>query len=171
MINKTQKGFTLIELMLYIGICSFMLLVVFLFVSQILEARVKAQTIAEVEQQGDWAVQVITQAIRNSASPINSPAAGASANTLSLKFIDVTKNPTVFALSSGAITVSEAGGATINLTNSKIIISSLTFQNVTKTGTKGSVKFSFTATFNNLDGSRHEFNYVKTFYGTGTVRY
>ena len=114
---------------------------------------------------------MITQAIRNSASPINSPAAGSSASSLSLKMTDTAKNPTIFALSSGAITVSEAGGGAISLTNSNIIISSLTFQNLTGTGTKGNIEFSFTVAYNNSGTPRQEFNYSKTFYATASVRY
>jgi len=169
--NKAQKGFALIELILYVGICAFMLFVIFMFISQILESRVKGQTIAEVEQQGDWAVQVITQAIRNSVSPINSPTAGSSASSLSLKMTDGTKNPTIFTLSSGAITISEGGAGAVSLTNSNIIISSLTFQNLTRSGTKGDIEFSFTAAYNNQNNTSQEFNYSKTFYATASVRY
>jgi len=166
-----QKGFTLIELILYIGIASFMLLVVFLFVSQILEVRTKGQVIAEVEQQGYWAVQVITQAIRNSKAPINLPAVASSGPSLSLTMADGTKNPTAFSLSSGAILMSESGGSTIPLTNSNITISNLNFQNLTANGTKGNIKFSFDVNYNSQAGSGYEFKYLKTFYATASVRY
>jgi len=166
-----NKGFTLIELILYVGISSFILLVTFLFVSQILEVRTKSQAIAEVEQQGDWAVQIITQAIRNSKSPINLPTTGNSGSSLNLQMIDLTKNPTVFNLSSGAITMSEAGIETLNLTNSNVVVSNLSFQNVSRTGTAGSIRFSFVVLYNNKDGARYEFNYAKTFYGTSSERY
>ena len=168
---KPQTGFTLIELILYVGISSFILLVAFLFVSQILEVRTKSQAIAEVEQQGDWAVQIITQAIRNSKSPINFPAVGVSGNYLSLAMDDSAKNPTVFNLSSGAITMSEAGVGELNLTNSNVVVSNLSFQNVSRTGTAGNIKFSFVVSYNNKDGARYEFNYAKTFYGTSSGRY
>ena len=168
---KTQKGFTLIELILYVGISSFILLVTFLFVSQILEARTKSQAIAEVEQQGDWAMQAITQAIRNSKSPVNFPAMGAIGNYLSLTMNDVAKSPTIFSLLNDAIAISEAGGGIISLTNSNITISNLNFQNVSKTGTLGSIKFSFIVSYKNQGQIRQEFNYSKTFYGSSSVRY
>jgi type II secretory pathway pseudopilin PulG len=170
-IYKMQKGITLIELILYIAISSFMLLVIFLFSSQIFEARIKGQTIVEVEQQGDWVVQTITQAIRNSVSPVNSPTIGSSGGALILTMVDGTKNPTIFALTSGLVTITENGNFVVPLTNSNIIISNLLFQNVSKPGTNGSIKFSFDATYKNLEGARYEYNYSKTFYGSGTIRY
>ena len=166
-----RKGFTLIELLLYIAISSFMLLVIFVFISQILEVRAKSQAISEVEQQGAWAVNVISQAIRNSVNPITSPTAGNNASSLTIPMTDGAKNPTVFNLSSGAITISEAGGPSTSLTNQNVTVSSLVFYNLTRSGTKGNIKFSFVITYNNQSLSRYEFNHSKTFYGTASVRY
>jgi type II secretory pathway pseudopilin PulG len=168
---RKNNGFTLIELILYVGISSFILLVTFLFVSQILEARIKAQAIAEVEQQGDWAVEIITQAIKNSKSPINLPTTSGTANILSLTMDNVVKNPTDFSLSNGVITISEAGGQSVSLTNSNVVVSGLNFQNLSRTGTAGNIKFSFVISYKNQGQIRHEFNYSKTFYGTSSVRY
>jgi len=168
---QSQKGFTLIELILYVGISSFILLVTFLFASQILEARVKAQAIAEVEQQGDWVVQTITQAIKNSKSPINSPTINGTASLLSLTMADTAKNPTDFSLSNGAIIIGEANGVALSLTNSNVVVSGLSFQNLSRTGTAGNIKFSFVVSYNNQGQLRYEFNYSKTFYGSSSVRY
>ena len=62
---STISGFTLVELLLYVGISSAILLASSLFLATLLESRIKNQTIAEVEQQGLAVMQIITQDIRN----------------------------------------------------------------------------------------------------------
>src|SRR3989338_6871109 len=77
-VQSKSNGFTLIELLLYVGIASIILLVTSLFLSTLLQSRIKNQTIAEVEQQGLAVMQLITQTARN-ADSVNSPDTGASA--------------------------------------------------------------------------------------------
>lgn len=95
-----SKGYTLIELLLYIGIISILLGSTTLFFGAIIEARVKNQSISEVEQQGELAMDHIAQAIRNATS-ITSPAAGASAGSLILAMPTASINPTTFGMSGG----------------------------------------------------------------------
>ena len=59
--KKNNRGFTLIELLLYITISSVMLLAISVFLSALLQSKVKNQTIAEVEGQGIQVMQMITQ--------------------------------------------------------------------------------------------------------------
>ena len=61
----SQTGFTLIEVLLYVGIFSILLISTSVFVATLLESRIKNQTIAEVEQQGLQVMQIITQTVRN----------------------------------------------------------------------------------------------------------
>src|SRR3989344_8594659 len=84
--RETKNGFTLVELLLYVAISSVILLVTSLFLSVLLESRIKSQVIAEVEQQGAQVMQIMTQSIRN-AETINSPAQGVSGASLSINTI------------------------------------------------------------------------------------
>lgn len=90
-----QKGFTLIELLLYIAIIGVVLGSAALYFGVVVESRVKNQSIVEVEQQGQLAMEHITQAIRN-ATAVTSPAAGSSAASLSLTVPTGSLSPTVF---------------------------------------------------------------------------
>ena len=155
------KGFTLIELLLYIAISAILLMAVSAFLTMLLQARIKNQTVAEVEQQGMQIMQVITQATRN-AAVINSPAIGTSSSSLSLNTYITTTTPTVFDLSSGALRISEAGGAVVALSNARVIASNLVFWNFSRAATPGTVHVEFTLTHINPMG-RNEYNFSKTF--------
>ena len=165
---KNQKGFTLVELLLYVAISSVMLLVISLFLSTLLQSRVKNQTIAEVEQQGIQIMQIITQTLRNGAT-INSPIVGSSAASLSVDTYNVVNNPTIFDLSLGVIRIKEGATAVVSLTNSRVTASALNFQNLSRASTPGTIRISFTITSVNSSG-RNEYNFTKTFTGSGTLR-
>jgi prepilin-type N-terminal cleavage/methylation domain-containing protein len=166
--RKFSRGFTLIELLLYVSISSIILLVSIFFLQTLLESRIKNQTIAEVEQQGLQIMQLITQTIRNSDS-INSPALGVSATSLSVNTITGGLNPTVFDLSGGVVRIKEGSAAVVPLTNSRITVSALSFFNLSRMGTPGSVRIQFTINYVNSVG-RNEYSFTKTFISSATLR-
>src|SRR5674476_477978 len=90
-----RKGFTLIEMLLYLAILSIMVLAFSSFLSFSYTSRVKATVIAEVEQQGSQTMSLITQNIRNAAS-ITAPASGVVASSLTLTEYTGAVSPTVF---------------------------------------------------------------------------
>jgi type II secretory pathway pseudopilin PulG len=145
--KKLDQGFTLIELLLYVSIVGAIIFSVAGFLSLAMQARIKNQTIAEVEQQGIAAMQQITQTGRNAAD---------------------TNFSTVFDLSGGAIRVNPGDGP-IALTNSRVTASSLSFTNLSRPGTDGTVRVQFTLTYVNSSG-RNEYDYSKTFYDSVTIR-
>lgn len=166
--KNNHKGFTLIELLLYVSIVGSMILSVSAFLPLLMQSRVKNQTISEVEQQGVQVMQVATQTVRN-AIAINTPAQGLSTTSLSVNVVDPAKSPIVFDLSSGVIRIKEGSSAPVSLTNSRVVVSSVSFQNLSRTGTKGTVRIQFVVTHINPEG-RQEYNFSKTFYGTATIR-
>lgn len=140
---QANKGFTLIELLLYVSIVGTVIFSIAGFLSLSMQSRLKNQTIAEVEQQGVQVMQIITQAGRN-ATDINFTS--------------------TFDLSGGVIREN-----TIALTNSRVVASDLTFQNLSRAGTPGTIKVQFTLTHVNPEG-RQEYNFSKTFYGSASLR-
>lgn len=164
---QKTKGFTLVEMILYVGISSFLLFSLALFFSILISARVKSQTINEVNHGGIQTMQIITQTIRNAKS-INYPATSVSSSSLSVKTMDSSLDPTLFNLASGTIRIKEGGNSYIPLTNSKIVVSSLLFQNTSASSTDGgSIDISFTVSRNNLAG-RDEYSYSKSFKGSAS---
>lgn len=163
-----NKGFTLIEIILYIGIAGIIIISVSVLWSIYMQSRVKNQTMAEVEQQALHLMQIITQTARNAES-ITTPTVGNSAASLTLDVVDVSSDPTVFDLSAGVIRITEATGSAIALTNSLVTASNLSFQNLSRSATPGTTRISFTLTYINPQG-RNEYDFSKTFYATASLR-
>lgn len=167
---KAKNGVTLIEILLYISLAAVILLSVTMFLSVLLQSRVKNQTIAEVEQQGAQVLQIFSQTARNSQGIIL-PEAGGSGPVVLLAVSDIEKTPTVFGLSDigSTINISEGTDPPIPLTSSRVKASNLTFQNLSRADTPGTIRIQFTLSHTN-PSKRNEFEYKKTFYGSATIR-
>lgn len=166
--SRQSPGFTLLELLLYVSLVSIILLIISMFVSALLQSRVKNQTIAEVEQQGLFVMQTMTQTTRN-ALTVTAPATGTSAAAATLTVLDGTKSPTIFDLSGGVVRITEGAGTAVPVTSSRLTASALMFQNFSASGTPGTMRIQFTLTAVNPSG-RSEFSYAKTFVGSATLR-
>ncbi len=165
----TQKGFTIIELLLYVSIAGVILLSVSGFLSTLLESRVKNQTIAEVEQQGTQAMQMMTQTLRNGVS-ITTPAFSATSSMLLLTTPTSANNPTIFSLFGGALQMKEGAQATTSLTNARVSVSGLVFSNLSATSTIGTttrIRFTITSV---APTGRQEYSYAEIFTGSATLR-
>jgi type II secretory pathway pseudopilin PulG len=166
--SKNIRGFTLVEMVLYVSVCAIILLSLSTFLSFLLSSRVKSQAINEVNQQGFQVMNLIAGTIRNGRS-IQTPAIGTSSSTLSLTTAYPLLNPTIFSLSSTTLTIKEGSSNPIALTNSRIMVSSLLFQNVSSASTTEKViRFSFVIDYINPQG-RAEYSYAKTFSGSATL--
>jgi prepilin-type N-terminal cleavage/methylation domain-containing protein len=163
-----QKGFTLVELLLYVVIIGSLLGALSGFFIMTAQSRLKNQTIAEVDQQGMLAMQTITQAVRN-ATAITAPVVATSGDSLTVTMPTAGSSPTVFSLSAGALQMKEGTATTIPITGANVTVSGVTFQNLTRSGTYGTVQISFVVTRNNPN-NRNEFEYQKTFTTTASVR-
>ncbi len=166
--NKIKSGVTLIEIILYMALASFILVSLTMFLGTVLSSRVKNQTIAGVELQGAQVIQQITQTLRN-AETILIPAPAASSGTLSIEGTEPSKNPTVFGLAGNTLTVTEGLNQSISLTTPDTVMTDLVFQNLSRDGTAGMIRISFTLARLNPEG-RNEYEYSKTFYTSVSLR-
>jgi Tfp pilus assembly protein PilW len=166
--NDTIRGFTLIEMILYVATSAFILLALGAFIFTTLQARVKNEVITEVEQQGQYVMRIMSQIGRNSEN-ITSPSAGSSAASLTLDVFTAANDPTVFDESGGVIRITEGVESPVNLTSSRVIASSLTFQNATRGDSPGSIQVTFTLTHVDNNG-RFEYDYSQIFHTTVSLR-
>ncbi len=166
--QSKRKGFTLLELLLYVTLTGILLTSVSLTYYVTLRSRVKNETVSDVDSVGRTTLERIGSAIRN-ANGITAPAIGGSQSTLTLSVPDSAKNPTIFSLSNGVLMVQEGAGAAIPLTPSRITISALTFANYGRSGTEGIISTQFTIARNNAS-ARNEYQYSKTFSGSAGIR-
>lgn len=124
-VKRTQRmsseGFTLIELLLYVSIVGVLLMSISMFFAMMSDARIKNQSISEVNQQGNAALELITQTIRN-ADSITTPAVGATGTALNINVPTANRSPTIFDLS-GTSTIMgyNTDGGSTDTSNSNFI--------------------------------------------------
>lgn len=156
-------------MILYVSICSVLLLSLSTMFSYLLESRVRSQAVTEVNQQGFFTMHLITSTIRNGRS-IDLPTMGSSSGTLSVTVQSPVLSPTVFNVSSSTIFIREAGGVSIPLTSSRISVSSLLFENISSaSSTDRIIRVRYTLSYRS-GSPRQEYVYTKTFSGSATLR-
>lgn len=167
--NKSQRGLTLVEMLLYVSISSIILLSLSVFLTFLLSQRIKNQSISDVNQQGLQVIQLMTQTVRNARS-VDTPLIGATSSSLSMTMTDPSLSPTVFDVSGGVIRIKEGNNAVIPLTNSHVNIQSFIIQNISSaSSTDRMVRISFTVDHINPD-NRNENSFSKSFIGSATLR-
>lgn len=164
---RKQEGFTLVEMVIYVGAAIFVFGSITGLVFILISSKAKNQAVAEVEQQGTFVLNNISQTIRN-AENINSPLQAASDSTLELDVVEAGDDPTIYNLLDGAIQVTEGAASAVNLTSDRVIASNLTFQNLSRDGTPGVIRINFTLSASSSD--RGAYRYEKTFYVTASLR-
>lgn len=166
--TRSQAGYTLIELLLYVVIVSTLLTATSVFFAMTTSARIKTQAVSDIEQQGSFAMQYIARTIRN-ATTVTSPTIGASANTTTVTVPTASLSPTIFSLSGTTLQVKEGAAAAIALTSPDVQVTALSFKNVSRAAGIEAVQISMTLSHTNPSG-RNEYSYTKTFNTTATVR-
>lgn len=163
-----QAGFTLIELLLYVSIVGVLLISVSLFFALTADSRIKNQSISEVDQQGQAAMEQITQTLRN-ADSITLPATAATGSQLTLAMATASINPTIYNLNGTALQIKEGNATAVALTNNKVQVTALTFKNLSRTSTPGIVQVSLTLSRVNASG-KNEYDVTKTFTSSVSLR-
>lgn len=166
--NKNNKGFSLVEAIIYIAIFTIVLGALITFMLNINSSRLHSQTMLEVKGQGADLLRLITTTIKNSTA-INSPGTGISSGVLSLASGDNNKNPTVFSEDGEALYITEGANSALALTNNKVRITNLSFTNVSKTNTKGVIQIRFRIQ-NTASQTLPEQQYAIDFYGSASIR-
>lgn len=162
------KGFTLLEFLLYFGILAILIVTVLQILFQITEARIKSETIQEVTQNARIINESISDFVRNAQS-VTSPTIGATGQSLTLVMSDAAKNPSVFSLDSGVLSLQKAGGVVMPLHTNEVTISSLSFTNVSYPSSPGAIRVVFTLQASAPAGARI-YHHTETFYTTITIR-
>jgi len=166
--SSKQSGFTLIELLLYVVIVGTILISLVGFFGVVVDARAKNKTVAEITDQGNAAMDTMLRTIRMSTS-ITTPVAAGSGASLTLVVPTTSLSPTIFNLTSTTLQVKEGAATAVPLTSPDIQVTSITFKNLTRSGTNGMVQVTMTLAYSNPSG-RNEYDYQRTFTGSAEVR-
>jgi len=157
--KRHPQGLTMIEMLLYVGILAILGTLLSSFLLTSLQVRVKAESIAEVEDQGFASMQVISRIVRE-ATAVDAPVSGQSGSELQLTTADPPTTPTTITAVDGQLILSQ-GSTSGALTSGVVVVDDLT---ITALGSEAnpSYRIDLTLSRQNVSG-RQEYTYVKTF--------
>jgi len=129
--NKfTKRGFTLVELLIYIAVVAIIFLAMVSFILTMSESKAKRTVMSEVAS----SARIIQERLMDAGRHAQTINVGASTfdvdpGVLSLDMVNVFEDPMVFSLTgdNGQFQVSTAGGEAIPLTNTTVAITHLLF--------------------------------------------
>jgi prepilin-type N-terminal cleavage/methylation domain-containing protein len=161
-----KKGFTLIEIMVYVAIIGLVVITFVNFSLSVADAGSKAYVEQEVQANARLALDIFRQRVM-AANGINIGTSifGSDPGTLSLSMANGTINPTIFSLSSdnGSLQIAEGVGSPIALTSNRVKVTNLVFTNLTSPNNKReNIKIDLTLEYENTD-SDIQYSYAQSF--------
>lgn len=164
-IFKNKKGFTLVELLLYLGIFSIILTVTLQMFGSVFELQLESQAVSSVDVDGKFIVNRFNYDIAR-ASSISLPVAlGASGSALT---IVVNSQSLTYSLSDGNINLNNAStGTTDQLNSTETKGSSLSFTRVEGSAGKDLIQMSFIL---NSEVTQRRGKEIRDFKTTGGLR-
>ncbi|MEK7555645.1 MAG: prepilin-type N-terminal cleavage/methylation domain-containing protein [Patescibacteria group bacterium] len=122
--KKSQKGFSLVELLIYIAITGVAVGVMTGVLTNILKVQVRESASTEISNQLNFITQTIQRLVRESS--LIDMGTGTS-SVLKLRMAVLEKDPTYISLENNAVKIKEGTSATTTLTNDRINVNSLSF--------------------------------------------
>lgn len=162
-----MKSFTLIEILIYLGLVAVILILIIGLTFNIIYGNVKRSSYQEIQQNARFALEKINRLIRESAG-INSPVPGASSDSLSLMMVDEAVNPTIIDLLNNQIRLRQSENV-YSLTSDQVVVSGLEFTNLSYENTPGTIKTVFDIEYNNPD-NRNEYQASLSLTSTMSLR-
>ena len=136
---KLHKGFSLVEILVYMGLMSIFLLVLLSIFTDTLNTKLASESTSALDQDSRYILSRLTYDINN-ADSIVAPATGSSGTTLSIVKDGVGMT---YSSSSGNFVLTSAG-TTMNLNSLDTSLDNLNFQNVGAPGAKSMMQVSYT---------------------------
>lgn len=155
-----SKGFTLIELLIYLAIVSVVLTSLVMFSISIAAARSKTFVAQEVQSNGRYALNLISQKIRTAGSIDNSQSVfNSHPGILTLNMSDPDDHPTVIQLNeNNQITITSGGTSPIAITSNQVSVTNLTFTDLTGDSERANIGISLDIQYYN-PGASSDYDY------------
>ena len=163
-----NKGYSLVETLVALAIISMLTLAMASFLSVILASEKQNRAVAEVEAQANYVLYQLSQEIRN-ANRIVTPDVRNISSNLHVTSSTGVNIPFKVELINGVVTSTKGSAAMTTITSKNVKVTNLSFQNLTASSTKGSVRIGLTVSYANPYG-RPEFDFASTYYSTVTLR-
>jgi Tfp pilus assembly protein FimT len=165
-----RKGFTLVEMTLYVGLTSVVMIALLRAMTTMLEHNSLTSSRESVQKELRLTIDTMIHTIRESLS-VQSAASvfDNSAGHLVLSVSGSARHPTEFRLYNSAIQVKKGSGSWSNLTSSGVIVNQLLFEQKTDASTSATIGITVTGTDRYAVGSPFSTKSI-TIRDTGTVR-
>ena len=157
--KKLQKGFTLIETIIYVAIIGAVVGSFVMFSLSISEIINKNNVVNEVQANMRVAIDLITQKIRL-AQDVITPTEGNSSGSIELDMPDPDPN-LILIVNNNVLELTEVGLDTYRVTSDEVKVINLNFVNLAGAGERDSILIDLTIEYNNPSGDR-EFDYSQT---------
>lgn len=165
MLRKSYKtkGFSLVEMVIYLGILAFMTVVLITALTLSMKMYRHARITRDFSEQGMLAMERITRSVR-SATSVNGASStfNTSPGVLSLTYASGTPSTRLFDVSSNQLRLTEDGSVSGNIIGGRIQVSSLIFRSIS-TGSIPAIKTELTL-YDTISGRS------ETFYATTILR-
>ena len=149
---KSDKGFTLMETLVYLALFSLLFGGAIVSAYNMFEGFSRGQTHIMMQEEGNFLIGKINWAI-SGAKSIEIPATGSNGDTLSVTKWTSSLNPVIIKLNGNDLTISLSGNPEEILNNTNVSISNLNFRQVYEGGTNPrSVSFEFMLTSRTPNG-------------------
>lgn len=148
-----NRGATLLELMLYLGVVSVILIAATLFAGEFVLSQAKAAARFETTRNAKLVAARIAAEVRE-ATDINTGASvfDVHPGTLSLETASAGTDPTVFTVTDGVLTIQQGVGAAIPLTSSSVEVADFVVDDVSVGARTKAVRISITTRYVNPSG-------------------
>ncbi|MDD4628778.1 MAG: prepilin-type N-terminal cleavage/methylation domain-containing protein [Candidatus Peribacteraceae bacterium] len=142
-----RRGFTLIELIIYIAISAIVVVTLLNVMITVLGVREKTTVRAEVQQNLRYAMDRIN-ATAHDAIGLNTGAStfGSASGVLSFAMTGSTLNPTIFSLSGAQIYIKQGASSAAAITAPGVLVDQFLLTNLSAAGTPATVKVRIHAT-------------------------
>ncbi len=144
-INKSlQQGFTVIEILLYMGIFSILLIVLMQFFTMILSTHAESQSTSSIDQDARFILNRLSYDIHD-ATTVSSPTLGSSCTWPAVPGCQLVFSNGTYSVVSGDLNLTQGGVANV-LNSNKTTLTSITFETRgnSAAGSKKSVQIKFT---------------------------
>lgn len=160
-LKKFNKGFSLVEILIYVGIFSIISIAVITSSVVVISSFSKTRDIRNILETGNVVFERMTREIRQSSGvDISNSVLGSSPGSLQLNSTDESGNPRTvkFIIENGALNLYQNGSLVDNLLGSDVSISNLVFRRIVTTAGEA-VKIEMTVVnTNTLNATPRNFN-------------
>ncbi len=141
--QKFTTGFTLLELVLYIGLFAVIVSISIVILYQMLQNNDQNRSFLEVEEEANFVARKIQWAVTG-ATTVSQPPPNQTSSVLSVTKYNFGKNPLVFSLSGEALALARGASSSITLTSQNVKVMNFSVHTIPSIGSVAtSVKMTF----------------------------